>query len=100
MQRDMMRTIRPSSTALALLLALGCGAPAGDAASSDDSDLSAASCGLSVTHNSYDGPNYWGTVTIKNGGASSVSGFSPKPMWPVTYQPPTMTSPTTVPPRM
>ena len=31
---------------------------------------------------------------------SSVSGSSPNPRWPVTYQPPTMVSPMTAPPRM
>ena len=31
--------------------------------------------GLEVTQNTYDGSEYWGTITIKNAGASSVTGF-------------------------
>ena len=28
-----------------------------------------------MTQNTYDGPNYWGTITIENGGSSAVTGF-------------------------
>src|SRR5262249_16005672 len=36
---------------------------------------SATSCALQITHNAYDGPNYWGTMTVKNGGSSKATGF-------------------------
>jgi hypothetical protein len=35
-----------------------------------------ASCSFSVTQNVYDGPNYWGTITVKNTSSSSVTGFA------------------------
>jgi hypothetical protein len=37
---------------------------------------SGGGCALAVTQNSYDGPNYWGTIAIQNNGASAVSGYS------------------------
>src|SRR5215213_10302271 len=32
-------------------------------------------CSYSVTQNTYDGPNYWGTMTVKNTGTTSWTGF-------------------------
>jgi hypothetical protein len=55
-------------------LAQGCGLPMADEAA-DEASL--AACGtFAVTHNSYDGPNYWGTITVKNSSASSWKGFA------------------------
>ena len=45
-----------------------------DVAGDDTAALS--TCALSVTHNTYDGPNYWGTITIENASAASVTGIS------------------------
>src|SRR5215213_2090547 len=33
-------------------------------------------CSYSVTQNTYDGPNYWGTMTVKNTGTTSWTGFN------------------------
>jgi hypothetical protein len=43
---------------------------------SGSSSGSGSSCSLSVTANSYDGPNYWGTMTVKNSGPSAAKGYS------------------------
>jgi hypothetical protein len=37
---------------------------------------SGRSCSFGVTANSYDGPNYWGTMTIKNDGSTAAKGYS------------------------
>src|SRR4051812_46838199 len=58
---------------LALGSALVCGCIDVNEASLSE-DFSA--CSSKVTHNSYDGPNYWGTMTIQNSGAAKWSGFS------------------------
>jgi chitinase len=33
-------------------------------------------CSLSVTANSYDGPNYWGTMTLQNNGPAAATGYA------------------------
>ncbi len=47
---------------------------------SEDDGTSAAeslsTCTFSVTTNTYDGPNYWGTMTVKNTGSSALKGLS------------------------
>jgi hypothetical protein len=64
--------------ALALLVAVldagcsGSGEPAGEATA----EALGGSCSFSVTQNTYDGPNYWGTVTVKNDGPSAATGYS------------------------
>jgi hypothetical protein len=50
------------------------GAPAEDDGTSATESLS--TCSSSVTTNTYDGPNYWGTMTIKNTGSISVKGVT------------------------
>ncbi len=34
-----------------------------------------SSCSFAVTQNTYEGPNYWGTMGFKNTGSTSVSGY-------------------------
>src|SRR5688572_29553622 len=41
-----------------------------------DATGSLTACALGVTQNTYDAPNYWGTLSFKNNGSSSVTGFS------------------------
>jgi hypothetical protein len=58
------------------LLASSLIAAAGCMAAETDSEMDDASvCSLSITQNTYDGPNYWGTMTVKNPSSSSVTGF-------------------------
>jgi hypothetical protein len=52
-----------------------CSAGSGEA-TSDSTDESVSTCGLSVTENVYDGPNYWGTITVKNGAPSAAKGLT------------------------
>jgi hypothetical protein len=42
----------------------------------DSAEALGGTCSFSVTQNVYDGPNYWGTITVKNGGPSSATGLS------------------------
>jgi hypothetical protein len=66
-----MRTARWAATlAIGSTLVFGCGA--GESVFSEES----VACSSSVTQNSYDGPNYWGTITVKNSGTASWSGFA------------------------
>ena len=58
---------------LDLLATLQCGSAPEDAASSASEAVSA--CSLTVTENTYDGPDYWGTIGVKNGTGASVTGF-------------------------
>src|SRR4051794_15962762 len=51
-----------------------CAANVGEEAALTDDALGAA-CTFSVTQNTYDGPNYWGTIAVKNG-SSTVSGLT------------------------
>ncbi len=60
--------------ACAALAAVACGSTAGEGEATSGPE-SLSSCSLAVTANSYDGPNYWGTMTVKNAGASSVTGL-------------------------
>src|SRR6185369_17906385 len=64
---------RAPMTALALgtALLLGC-------SDVDQGDVSEgfSACLSKVTQNVYDGPNYWGTITIQNSGSAAWSGFS------------------------
>ncbi len=58
-----------------LFLSAACsGAP--DEAAQSEGEAVGGTCALSVTHNSYDGPNYWGTITIKNAGPAQATGYS------------------------
>src|SRR5262249_25274081 len=59
---------------LAALASAGCGQRMHSDASDIDDELTA--CSFSTTHNSYDGPNFWGTITVKNNGPGSTTGFS------------------------
>ncbi len=53
---------------------VACGGGATDSPTGGVEALSA--CSFSVTQNTYDGPNYWGTIAIKNTGSASVTGFT------------------------
>jgi hypothetical protein len=61
-------------------LALGALFPACSAAPPEGDETvrpeALSSCSFAVTQNVYDGPNYWGTITIKNEGSSNVTGFA------------------------
>jgi hypothetical protein len=57
----------------ALLAACSAAPPEGEATTDNES---LASCSFAVTQNVYDGPNYWGTITIKNDSPGSVTGFA------------------------
>jgi chitinase len=79
-----MRTLGPSSITLLVLatslasagaLASGCAMASGESSAAESDSLTGA-CSLGVTKNVYDGPAYWGTMTIVNHGPSSAAGFS------------------------
>jgi hypothetical protein len=58
------------------LASAGCGAQHDLDADPGGSQDDLTACSLQVTHNSYDGPNFWGTITVKNKGPASATGFS------------------------
>src|SRR3954454_19174475 len=61
---------------LGLASVLDCaGGPGGGHDDPGASPESLTGCAFSVTQNSYDGPNYWGAITVKNTGATSWTGF-------------------------
>ena len=64
---------RARMRALVVGTALLCGCSA-----VNEGDLSEgfSACSSKVTKNAYDGPNYWGTITIQNSGSVAWSGFS------------------------
>jgi hypothetical protein len=57
------------------LFAVACGDPPSEEEISSDTQL-LAQCSFSVTKNVYDGPNWWGTITVKNTSATAVTGLS------------------------
>jgi Domain of unknown function DUF11 len=73
---------RPPSIALtsftlvaaATALTAACSGSPGENAAGSDEALSGG-CTLAITKNSYDGPNYWGTVTVKNDGPAAATGY-------------------------
>src|SRR4051812_48095167 len=69
--RCVMGTARWAAT-LAVGSALVCGCAESELVFSEES----ISCASTVTQNSYDGPNYWGTITVKNSSSASWSGFA------------------------
>jgi hypothetical protein len=69
--KSSLRSVR-TLTALSLVIA-ACSSAAGEDAASSDSEI--ASCAASVTTNKYDGPNYWGTLTFKNG-PTAITGIT------------------------
>lgn len=66
-----MTRARMAALVLSTLLVCGCGAD-------QEADLSEgfSACSSKLTKNVYDGPSYWGTITIENSGAAAWSGFS------------------------
>ena len=58
------------------LLAMHCGSAPSEEASAGDPEALSGACSFSVTTNSYDGPNYWGTIAVKNTGSAGVTGFT------------------------
>jgi chitinase len=78
-----MRTRPPSTTLFVLAtslasgaaLAAGCAVATSEAPSAEDEALS-GSCSLVVTKNGYDGPGYWGTMTVANKGPATATGFA------------------------
>jgi hypothetical protein len=63
-----------SGIVLAAIGVTACAANVGEEAALTDDALGAA-CSFTVTQNTYDGPNYWGSIALKNG-SSSVSGLT------------------------
>ncbi len=75
--------MRTQKTAVGLVLVgLGyitcaaCGAQRNIDSDATGSEEDLTACSLSVTHNTYDGPNFWGTISVKNKGPGNASGFS------------------------
>jgi hypothetical protein len=67
----------PRVAAALCALAVGaCGGPPGEQSATTDPESLTGTCSFSTTANTYDGPNYWGTIAIKNGGGSAWSGFA------------------------
>jgi hypothetical protein len=60
--------------ALASIWALGCGS-SGWPEAADVSTESLSQCAFKVTENTYDGPNWWGTIAFENVGPGSSSSF-------------------------
>jgi hypothetical protein len=61
-----------AAAALCATLAVSaCASSAGEDAATSSAELGV--CSFAVTKNTYDGPNYWGTIAFKNG-SSAVSG--------------------------
>jgi hypothetical protein len=67
-----------SATAMvvAIRMAPACSSSPGETLASSDPQSLTGSCSASVTENVYDGPNYWGTVAIKNSSASAWGGYA------------------------
>ncbi len=61
---------------VACAIVVGCSGPGPTEPSQHQVPEGLSSCGFTVTENSYDGPNYWGTIGFKNDGPSSSSGFA------------------------
>src|SRR5258706_14155182 len=60
---------------LGCMLSGACGAQRNiDDPAGDDDELTA--CSFSTTQNVYDGPNFWGTIKVKNNGPGSATGYS------------------------
>src|SRR4051812_3312383 len=66
-----MTRARMAMLALGSALLCGCG-EVNEAALSE----AFSACSSKVTQNKYDGPNYWGTMTVQNSGSTKWSGFS------------------------
>src|SRR5437899_2773953 len=60
---------------LGCVLSGGCGAQRTADFDPEGVEGELAACAFSVTNNTYDGPNFWGTITVKNGGPSAT-GYS------------------------
>ncbi len=63
---------------LALLLApsIGVACSAAPEPAAEIASQALVSCAFKVTQNTYDGPSYWGTITVKNAAASAVKGVA------------------------
>ena len=59
--------------AAATLCMAACSSGVGEDATTSGAEL--AACSSSVTKNTYDGPGYWGTITLKNG-TSAITGIA------------------------
>lgn len=72
--RGRLVTCLPATLAVAgaALVAACSGAPGENAG--DSAEALGGSCSVAVTQNVYDGPNYWGTITVKNAGPSAATG--------------------------
>ena len=53
----------------------GCGSAGSGSSGSSLSEGVSAGCTLAITQNTYDGPEYWGTLTVKNDGPSEAKGY-------------------------
>jgi hypothetical protein len=69
-------TRRTWIAAVVLAPAFGAACGAAPEATFDVSAEALASCAFAVTKNGYDGPNYWGTLTVKNTTSSAVHGLA------------------------
>jgi beta-glucanase (GH16 family) len=67
---------------LAPLCGAACSGSPSEQESSSDPESLTTTCSSNVTTNTYDGPNYWGTIAVKNTTASAWSGFA------ITFQVP------------
>jgi len=63
------------ATLVGTLSAAACSGTGREDSGTADSEELSASCSLSITQNSYDGPNAWGTIQLKNAGPSAASGY-------------------------
>jgi hypothetical protein len=65
-----------AAAVLGMLGSAACSVVQGDGASTSSTEALSGTCTFSVTANSYDGPEYWGTITIKNDGPSEATGYA------------------------
>ena len=70
------RTLMVALPVAAAFLDAGCSGPGVDEGVGSDPEQLGGICSYGVRRNRYDGPNYWGTVAVKNTSSSSFAGFA------------------------
>src|SRR5262249_17682278 len=69
--------LRAAGAAMGALYLASCGAaPGNEQDPGTDPESVTGSCSLSITKNTYDRPNYWGTMTDHNDGPSGGAGYA------------------------
>src|SRR5580700_10390721 len=65
-----------TAAVLGMLFGSACGSAPEEATITSDPEPLTGTCASKVAENTYDGPNFWGTMSIKNTGSSAWSGFA------------------------